>query len=90
MDTDKGTRYRSRLCAMGFKQRGVASLFAGTPPYESLRLLMAILSQGRRRGQKALCLGVTDIKRAHFHAPRSAGFSSSCPLRRRYLGNALA
>ena len=71
VDTDKGPRYRSRLCAMEFKRKGVAALFAGTPPLETLRILVAILAGGTGADKGALCLGLSDVKRAHFHAKAS-------------------
>ena len=37
VDTDKGDRYRSRLVAMEFRRKAVATIFAATPPLESLR-----------------------------------------------------
>ena len=49
VDTDKGDRYRSRLCAMEFKRKAVASIFSGTPPHESLRIMAALLAGIRRR-----------------------------------------
>ena len=53
---------------MEFRTKAVAALFAGTPPLESLRVLVALLAVGRWDGRKGMCLGVTDVKRAHFHA----------------------
>ena len=45
VDTDKGDRYRSRLCAMEFRRKSVATVFAGTPPLESLRVLAGCLAR---------------------------------------------
>ena len=67
VDTDKGSRYRSRLCAKEFRQKA-HTWFAGTPPHESLRVLAALLAQGKDKPGN-VSMAVLDVSRAHFHAP---------------------
>ena len=49
IDVNKGDRknynIRSRLVCTEVRPRGVEAIFAATPPLESLRVIMAILSQ---------------------------------------------
>ena len=37
-----GDRHRSRLCAMEFKRKTIASIFAATPPLESLGAILSL------------------------------------------------
>ena len=69
VDTDKGDRHRSRLCAMEFRRKAEATWFAGTPPLESLKILAVLLATRRRTPRGPICMKVLDVKRAHFHAP---------------------
>ena len=43
VDTDKGDRYRSRLCAKEFKWKDpwLENTFAGTPPWEAIKLVLS-------------------------------------------------
>ena len=76
VDTNKGDQvnpnYRSRLVAMEFRRKNVATIFAATPPLECLRLLMAILASRQpdqlAKGEEAYKLGLFDVSRAHFYA----------------------
>ena len=65
VDTNKLDRYRSRLVAMEFRTRPAATMFAGTPPSECLRMLCAIMTTGK---QKKKAMKVIDVKKAHFQA----------------------
>ena len=82
MDTNKGDddaeNYRSRLVAQEFRSKAEDSLFAATPPLESLKVLINICAQevydekGRLRaaeGDQRAGIMLIDIKRAHFYAP---------------------
>ena len=76
VDTNKGDHkhlnYRSRLVAMEFRRKQVATIFAATPPLEAVRLLLAILTsrQPRRldKGEKAYKIALFDVSRAHCYA----------------------
>eukprot|EP00973_Karenia_brevis_P050911 7069815-Karenia_brevis.AAC.1 len=62
IDTNKGDEtnpvYRSRIVATEYRIHKKDSIFAATPPLESLRALMALLAQRRKEGQKPLKLGL--------------------------------
>eukprot|EP00973_Karenia_brevis_P041729 5775356-Karenia_brevis.AAC.1 len=72
IDTNKGDdiepQYRSRLVATERRIHKRDSIFAATPPLESLRVLMALLAQKRDPKHKPLKLGLVDVSRAHFYA----------------------
>ena len=50
VDSDKGERFRSRLCAMEIRRTAESAWFAGTPPLESLRVLAAVLAAQKKGG----------------------------------------
>ena len=58
---------RARLVAMEFRLKNEMAIFAGTPPLESLRILMAMVAQAID-DLEPLCILNLDIKRAHFYA----------------------
>ena len=75
VDVNKGdwddVRVRSRLCAKEFKWKNpwLEDTFAGTPPWEAIKLVLSramtlTRGQGSRVRKKVLVL---DISRAHFH-----------------------
>ena len=64
IDTDKGTRYRSRWVAKQFKGSDTGDWFAATPPIQALRALLSDVACGQGKG-----LMVCDVSRAFFYAP---------------------
>ena len=76
VDTNKGDKlrplYRSRLVAMEFRRKRVATIFAATPPLEAVRMLMSILASRQPtrlgKGEMPYKLGLFDVSRAHFYA----------------------
>ena len=71
IDTNKGDRadplYRSRIVAKEVQRHREESIFAPTPPVESLRILLNIAA-AHRNDDRPYKIMVTDIKRAHFYA----------------------
>lgn len=65
IDTDKGTRYRSRWVAKQFRDSDAEEWFAATPPIEALR---AVLSHATT-GKETKAVMVNDVSRAFFYAP---------------------
>ena len=65
IDTDKGTRYRSRWVAKQFKGSDSEEWFAATPPIEALRALISDAASAK--GQKSIM--ICDVSRAFFYAP---------------------
>ena len=60
---------RSRLVCTEVRRKGVEAIFAATPPLESLRCLLMLLSQSDPGADDdPLCLGLADVSRAHFYA----------------------
>ena len=72
VDTNKGTPeepdYRSRLVGREINTKTRLDLFAGTPPLEAMKLLMAICAAGQGSNEP-MRLATVDIKRAYFYAP---------------------
>ncbi len=77
-DTDP--EIRARWVAREFNNSPSDAFFAGTPPWEIVRLLISLAASQRctrRRGggggggRKSIKIGVTDISRAYFHAKLS-------------------
>ena len=71
IDTNKGgtlhPNIRSRLVCTEVRPKGVEAIFAATPPLESLRILMVILSQqDPGETDDPLTLTLADVSRAHF------------------------
>ena len=65
IDTDKGSRYRSRWVAKQFKNMDTEDWFAATPPLEALRAVLSFAATGP--GHKGFM--VNDVSRAFFYAP---------------------
>ena len=68
VDTDKGDRIRSRLCAQEFRRKWEEAIFAGTPPLEALRILVVVTAMNLD-AREPLCMLLLDVKKAHFYAP---------------------
>ena len=70
VDTNKGDNekenLRSRLVGKEFRERGGESIFAATPPLETMRTIISIAASNRGRGYKLM---TNDIRRAYFYAP---------------------
>ena len=70
LDINKGDEcnydVRSRLVGRQFRNKGQLTVFAATPPLESLKYLLSRASRGQRKGMK---LGFIDVSRAYFYAP---------------------
>ena len=64
IDTDKGTRYRSRWVAKQFKNSDSEEWYTATPTLEAFRtVISAAVTDHRERG-----LMVLDVSRAFFYA----------------------
>ena len=59
---------RSRLVCTEVKPRGTDSIFSATPPLESLRALMTLVSQPPDDPNDPLTMTLADVSRAHFYA----------------------
>ena len=72
IDINKGDNdnmiYRSRLVAKEFNTGEVEGLFAGTPPLESLRMLVSDAAS-LKKGFRRKCIMINDVSRAFFEAP---------------------
>ena len=73
IDVNKGDglsrNIRSRLVCTEVRPKGVEAIFAATPPLESLRMLLTLLSREDPSTSKdPLCLSLADVSRAHFYA----------------------
>ena len=73
IDVNKGDglsrNIRSRLVCTEVRPKGVEAIFAATPPLESLRMLLTLLSREDPSASKdPLCLSLADVSRAHFYA----------------------
>ena len=72
IDTNKGDetnfQIRSRLVCTEVRPRGTDAIFSATPPLESLRILMSLLSQPVDDANDPYCLTLADVSRAHFYA----------------------
>ena len=73
IDSNKGDsahpNVRSRLVCTEVRPKGVEAIFAATPPLESLRMRLAILSQeDPATTNDPYCLSLSDVSRAHFYA----------------------
>ena len=70
VDVSKGSKempeIRSRLVAKEIKRSEKPELFAGTPPLESLKLLLSVAASS---GSAGTCIMHNDVSRAYFHAP---------------------
>ena len=70
VDVNKGSKempeIRSRLVAKEIKRSEKPELFAGTPPLESLKLLLSVAASS---GSAGTCIMHNDVSRAYFHAP---------------------
>ena len=78
IDSNKGDaahpNVRSRLVCTEVRPKGTDAIFAATPPLESLRALMVLLSQENPTGlDDPLCLTLSDVSRATLLCPGSPG-----------------
>ena len=67
VDTQKGDLVRARLVAMEFRLKCETAIFAGTPPLESLRILVRLAAEAME-DVDPICLLNLDVSRAHFYA----------------------
>ena len=67
VDTDKGSRYRSRLVAMEFATKAQDDLFAATPPLSAFKYLVSECETARSYSTVQKQLMIIDIKRAFLH-----------------------
>ena len=65
VDTDKGTRHRSRRAAKQLTGSDSEEWFAATPPIEALRALISHTTSGPKKKAWMVC----DVSRAFFYAP---------------------
>jgi len=86
LDINKGDstspNYRSRLVGRELNLHKREDLFAGTPPLESLRMLVSKCSS--RRGHRMM---IVDVKRAYFYAPATRPIFIEIPLEDRKPGD---
>ena len=73
VDTNKGDDvdplYRSRIVAMEFRRSKAETVFAGTPPLEAFRIILAVAAkENPAKVRNPYRIKVIDIKRAHFYA----------------------
>ena len=73
IDTDKGDpgcrNLRSRLVCTEVRRKWVEALFSATPPLESSRVLIRILTSEDPHGiVDPLKVSLADVSRAHFYA----------------------
>ena len=72
IDTNKGDEknfnVRSRLVCTEVRPRGTEAIFSATPPLESLRVLMTIVSQPIEDAKDPWCMTLADVSRAHVYA----------------------
>ena len=72
IDTNKGDEknfnVRSRRVCTEVRPRGTEAIFSATPPLESLRVLMTIVSQPIEDAKDPWCMTLADVSRAHFYA----------------------
>ena len=70
LDINKGDEQvfdiRSRVVGRQFRNKGQVSVFAATPPLESLKYLISRAARGQAKGKQ---LAFIDVSRAYFYAP---------------------
>ena len=67
---EKVPKYRSRLVAKEFKEKGQDSenLFAGTHPLEAMKALVSEAATVQSAGNEENCMLIADVSRAFFEA----------------------